>query len=230
MLGLSLVEFISKLTPFITQAIIIYSRTQNTETMQELIKSLVKAKKEFSPIQKDRTNPFLKNKYATLDSILSSVEPALLENGLFISQLIESDDRGSYLRTVLYHESGEFLESSRYDLPNVNDSQKFGAAITYARRYQLSALLNITADTDDDGNSSSGNNSGKRNNDEPVFKSPFKSPDEAIQWGVKQTGKTTEEVTEIMANVTPDENGKKAAPFKAKIRELVTNQQNGAKK
>lgn len=193
--------------------------------MQELIKSLVKAKKEFSPIQKDRTNPFLKNKYATLDSILSSVEPALLENGLFITQLIESDDRGSYLRTVLYHESGECLESSRYDLPSVNDSQKFGAAITYARRYQLSALLNITADTDDDGNSSSGNNTSKRNNDEPVFK----SPEEAIQWGVQQTGKTTEEVTEIMASITPDENGKKAAPFKAEIKKLA-NQQNGAKK
>lgn len=191
--------------------------------MKNLIPALIKAKQSFSRIERDAKNPFLKNKYATLDSILSAVEPALLENGLFITQLVESDDRGSYLRTVLYHESGEYLESSRYDLPEVNDSQKFGAAITYARRYQISALLNITADADDDGNASSGSNT-KRKEKDPTFN----TPEEAIEWGVKLTAKTKEEVEQIMASVEPDENGKKKTPFINEVRKLA-NQTNGAK-
>jgi hypothetical protein len=189
--------------------------------MKNLIPALIKAKQSFSRIEKDAKNPFLKNKYATLDSILSAVEPALLENGLFITQLVESDDRGSYLRTVLYHESGEYLESSRYDLPEVNDSQKFGAAITYGRRYHLSALLNITADPDDDGNISSGSNTKRK---DPTFN----TPEEAIEWGIELTGETKEEVEQIMASVEPDENGKKKTPFLKKVRELA-NSNNGAK-
>jgi hypothetical protein len=52
----------------------------------------------------------------------------------------------------LFHESGEFL-TSEYELPDIQDSQKKGAALTYARRYTVCALLSITADEDDDANS-----------------------------------------------------------------------------
>ena len=40
--------------------------------------------------------------------------------------------------------------------PQTTDSQKLGAAITYARRYAICAMLSITADEDDDGNLVSG--------------------------------------------------------------------------
>ncbi|MEH2294014.1 ERF family protein [Nostoc sp.] len=117
--------------------------------MQELIKALIKAKAEFNSIQKDGTNPHFKKKYATLDAVLAAVTPALGKHGLVIIQTTEICEGKTVLQTHLYHESGESI-TSNYPLPEISDSQKFGAALTYARRYAVCAILSVTADEDDD--------------------------------------------------------------------------------
>jgi hypothetical protein len=116
--------------------------------MINLIQALIKARAEFPSIQKDKVNPHFKVSYASLDSVLDAVTPALCKHGLAIVQLME---KGNILKTHLFHESGEFL-TSEYELPDIQDSQKKGAALTYARRYTVCALLSITADEDDDSN------------------------------------------------------------------------------
>ncbi len=128
-----------------------------SEQIAELIKALIKASSEFRPIEKDKENTFLKKgnpnggKYATLDSVLKSVEPALLKHGLKVVQTVDIHESGSpVLVTTLYHESGQFL-SSNYPLIVLDDPQKTGIAVTYARRYALCALLSVTADSDTDG-------------------------------------------------------------------------------
>ena len=116
--------------------------------MINLIQALIKARAEFPSIQKDKVNPHFKVSYASLDSVLDAVTPALCKHGLAIVQLME---KGNILKTHLFHESGEVL-TSEYELPDIQDNQKKGAALTYARRYSVCALLSITADEDDDGN------------------------------------------------------------------------------
>lgn len=118
--------------------------------MQNLIPALIKARSEFGAIQKDKTNPHYKSKYATLDAVLDAVTPALCKHGLAIVQSTSTESGKTELKTHLYHESGEYLSSS-YPLPDITDAQKLGAALTYARRYALCALLSVTADEDDDG-------------------------------------------------------------------------------
>jgi len=113
--------------------------------MQELIKALIKAKAEFNPIQKDGTNPHYKRKYATLDAVLDAVTPGLSKHGLVIIQTTEIFEGKTVLRTHIFHESGENITST-YPLPEISDSQKFGAALTYARRYAVCAILSVTAD------------------------------------------------------------------------------------
>ncbi|MCW5318827.1 ERF family protein [Nostoc sp. KVJ3] len=117
--------------------------------MQELIKALIKAKAEFNPIQKDGTNPHYKRKYATLDAVLDAVTPGLSKHGLVIIQTTEILEGKTVLRTHIFHESGENITST-YPLPEISDSQKFGAALTYARRYAVCAILSVTADEDND--------------------------------------------------------------------------------
>lgn len=118
--------------------------------MQKLITALVKARAEFTSIQKDKTNPHYKNRYATLDAVLDAVTPALCKHGLAIVQSTSTESAKIELKTYLYHESGEHISSS-YPLPDIMDAQKLGAALTCARRYALCALLSVTADEDDDG-------------------------------------------------------------------------------
>ncbi|AGR48548.1 Erf-like ssDNA annealing protein [Anabaena phage A-4L] len=117
--------------------------------MKELYTALLTAKSKFPKIIKNKTNPHFRNKYADLDSILDAVEKVLFSNGLFITQTIENYN---LVTRIIHAETGQELKSS-YPLPEGLDSQKFGGAITYARRYDLCALLSITADDDDDGNS-----------------------------------------------------------------------------
>ena len=95
--------------------------------MQQIIPALIKAKNNFKKISKDAINPYFKSRYATLDAVLDATESALAEQGLTIVQIVE----GYILQTFLYHESGEFIQSN-YPLPETTDSQKLGAAITYA--------------------------------------------------------------------------------------------------
>ena len=128
--------------------------------MNELIKALIKARSEFPPINKDKINPAFKGvRYASLDSVLDSVVPTLCRHGLVAVQTL---DEGKLI-TTLYHESGQFIQSS-YILPSGLDAQKMGAAITYGRRYSICSLLCITADEDTDGNGVSVGNGGNGGN------------------------------------------------------------------
>lgn len=117
----------------------------------ELVKALAKAQLRFEPVRKDKINPHFKNKYASLDAILEATRPALSANGIAVVQTLGLDGENQVLITKLLHESGDFLESV-YRLPPITDPQKFGSAMTYARRYSLAALLCVAADEDDDGN------------------------------------------------------------------------------
>lgn len=82
---------------------------------------------------------------------------ALAENGLCVLQPIVSTERGPALVTRLLHESGQWMECE-IALPALgNNPQAFGSAVTYVRRYAISAMLNISADEDDDANRAAGN-------------------------------------------------------------------------
>ena len=88
--------------------------------MQKLISALIKAKAEFQPIHKNKTNPHYKSQYADLDSVLDAVTPALNNHGLAIIQLVGIVDGKTVLETRLYHDSGEFT-SSVFPLPEMSD-------------------------------------------------------------------------------------------------------------
>ena len=118
------------------------------------------ARKNFKPIVKDRENPFHKNMYATLDNIVDCVQFALFVEGLRIENVPDLTTDGVFvLRTrLVVVDTGEFIESV---IPlTATKSQEQGSAITYARRYALTALLNLCVETDDDGNVASGKGGG----------------------------------------------------------------------
>ncbi|MBN3962185.1 ERF family protein [Nostoc sp. NMS8] len=68
---------------------------------------------------------------------------------MVIIQTTEIFEGKTVLRTHIFHESGESITST-YPLPEISDSQKFSAALTYARRYAVCAILSVTADEDND--------------------------------------------------------------------------------
>ena len=107
---------------------------------------LAKVKAELNPIKKTETNPFLKSKYFDINSLLFQIEPILQKHGLLLAQPIQQGKVTTYL---IDPETGDDL-GSEIELPNIQDPQKLGSAITYYRRYTLQSLLALQA-LDDDG-------------------------------------------------------------------------------
>lgn len=102
---------------------------------------------EIGTLTKKSDNPFYKSKYLELSDLLEAVEPLLYKNKLVLMQPIVNGE----VRSEIYDiETGEVVISA-IKLPEINDPQKLGSAITYFRRYTLQSLLSLQA-VDDDAN------------------------------------------------------------------------------
>ena len=144
-----------------------------------IYKKLFEAKKEIGKITKDSTNPFFKSKYLSLNGLLDAVEPVLEKHGLLLLQPIKD---GSVYTTItdIDPDGGNEVVQSFIQLPNIQDPQKLGSAITYYRRYTLQSLLSAQAG-DDDSNESTTELKEQR---KPAFKAggwDYLMSDEATQ-------------------------------------------------
>lgn len=126
-----------------------------SESIANLAKALSAAQGSIKAALKDSSNPFFKSKYADLTAVWESCRPVLSANGLAITQSTAFVGELLVLETMLMHLSGEWVSSVYPINPAKNDPQGVGSAITYARRYSLSALVGVVADEDDDGNAAS---------------------------------------------------------------------------
>lgn len=151
--------------------------------MQKLFSALAIFREIVSSVKKDADNPFFKSKYADLPSILEVIKEPLHESGLAVTHKCKSIDSGFVVVTTLGHtESGEFMES---EFPVFGSKpQEIGSSISYARRYNLLALLDVPTE-DDDGNTA---NTALRTKSEAVWWTPDKwfnvrDLKECIKWG-----------------------------------------------
>lgn len=134
---------------------------RKSDTIAELAKALSGFQGAMKSVPKAKKNPHFQSNYADLDAIWEVVRNPLKDNGLSIVQTTDSDPEGDlFLETTLFHSSGEFI-SSVYPINPMRqvkdegwqasgDPQSLGSAITYARRYSMSAMLGISAEDDDD--------------------------------------------------------------------------------
>lgn len=138
----------------------------------QLAAALALAQGVIQHAEKDSQNPFFRSRYADLASVWNACRKPLSDNGLAViqspsTQFVGSPEfevrptRGGDERTVvkvitrvtvltrLFHCSGEWVESVMDTLLPTGDPQSIGSAITYLRRYALSALVGV-APADDD--------------------------------------------------------------------------------
>lgn len=128
---------------------------KTSESLIKIAPALVKAQMGITYAIENAKNPHLKSKYADLSSVIDAVKGSLNKNGIaFIQTPSPSDDGRLNLTTRLIHESGEWIEDTASCPLAKQDPQGLGSALTYLRRYSLSAICGLYAD-DDDGNSAS---------------------------------------------------------------------------
>ncbi len=137
---------------------------RTSEDMKEIAKALSAFQAECPNVVKSAFNPFYNSHYADLESIWNTVRRLLNKHGLSIAQGGAScADKRMKVTTLLMHTSGQFIEAtlelSAVDV-NKEGKERFtpqtgGIAMTYGRRYGLSAMLGIASEEDTDGNGQS---------------------------------------------------------------------------
>jgi hypothetical protein len=122
-----------------------------------LREALLAVQKDSPALPKDGRNPHFNSTFTKLDTIRETIGPLLIEHGLTWSTFPCFGPNGEpALRYKLTHVASGDCESEVMPiLVTKSDPQGLGSATTYARRYSITAVLDLVADEDDDGNSAS---------------------------------------------------------------------------
>jgi hypothetical protein len=127
-----------------------------SEQINDLAAALCKAQAAMPPALKGNINPHFKSKYADLGAIWDACRKPLADNGLSVVQMpVDAGDGRVGLTSMLLHTSGQYIAHTYSTKLQQDNAQGVGSALTYLRRYGLSALVGIVADEDDDGNAAS---------------------------------------------------------------------------
>ena len=144
---------------------------KKSESIANLAQALCLFQGEVTNPKNTANNPFYKSTYSPLSEVINTIRPILSKHGLSVLQSPSGDGEHIIVTTLLMHLSGEWIEGEPLVLKaDKITAQGAGSAISYGRRYSLSAILGISSE-DDDGNHASGNNgdhaSGLREKAEP---------------------------------------------------------------
>lgn len=126
-----------------------------SKSTKELFAAFAKFRAQVKQPVKSADNPYFNSKYVAIEGVMQAIDAALPGTGLAYTQPVESGENGAGANvwTLITHSSGEWMLIGPLTLtPTKRDPQSQGSAITYAKRYQLSAAFGISSDVDDDGN------------------------------------------------------------------------------
>ena len=113
---------------------------KTSENIVEIAKALAEFQANVQQPEKDGKNPHFRSSYVTLDGTVKAIQD------------------GVGVVTIIFHTSGQFIEFEPFILPlDKKTAQGVGSALTYSKRYALSAAFGIVSDVDDDGNEATAN-------------------------------------------------------------------------
>jgi len=181
-----------------------------SESIKELVTALSKAQGEIGAALKDTKNEFFKSKYADLASVVDAIKEPLSGNGLSYTQVLHDANNAVCVETLIFHNSGEWISTGTLTIPVMkHDAQGFGSALTYARRYSLSAAFGV-APEEDDGNAAA--KAKPKTEEKPINKH---APVNAAMVGVEIPEKIMEELR-FLASELVDLVEVKNSPSKAR--------------
>ena len=184
----------------------------HSESIAKLAAALMVFQSEVKDPARDGENPHFRSKYVQIDGLLAAVRPILSQHGLSVIQSTGGDGQNVTITTMILHTSGEWLETDPLTLKAQQATpQGAGSAITYGRRYSLSAALGVAWDDDDDGNAASTPPKTEKPKsapkakakEEPKAKEEQKAPRKddslrAIAAAAKEIGVTNDDIKEVM--------------------------------
>jgi len=144
------------------QASIPATTTITPVTLSEAVKqlspfeALVLAIANCQNVAADKFNPHFKSKYFGLGDLLAEAKPVFASYGLAILQTPYTEDGKISVKTEVLHHTGHRFDFKELSVRSEGTNlQQLGSITTYLKRYAISTIAGISADTDqadDDGN------------------------------------------------------------------------------
>lgn len=122
---------------------------KRSDNIEKLAEALAAAQGQITAASKDKENPHFRSKYADLASVWDACRAPLTSNGLSVVQTPGFGEGSLILETTLLHTSGQWISSELPIQVDTRNLQQIGSALTYARRYSLSAMVGVCPDDDD---------------------------------------------------------------------------------
>ncbi len=96
--------------------------------------------------------------YADLPAVIDAIREVFAPNGLSFTQFPSMNwkRKAVLCKTIIFHSSGQWISSEVEVTTKDFSAQSIGSGITYARRYALSAMAGVAAETDEDGSAATG--------------------------------------------------------------------------
>lgn len=123
-------------------------------SLGKLAEALSKAQGEIKPPKKNKKAHY--GMYADLTACNEAAYKSLSKFGLSVSHLPCHGNAGFVLKTILMHSSGEKIEC-QLPIGNYKGFHDLGGALTYLKRYSFCAIIGLSADDDDDGQTANKN-------------------------------------------------------------------------
>lgn len=125
----------------------------------EVCAALAKAQGEFEPPKRIKSATIIPREgrsysysYAPLEEIIRVVQKPMAENGLSRQQYIVQRAGQWFVRTIIWHLSGQWISSDYPIFAEGMTAHKFASGCTYAKRQGLSLALGLAPEDDDDAN------------------------------------------------------------------------------
>ena len=178
-------------------------------TIFKIVSALARAQGKYKPLAKNcegkvsygakdgREAGGYKFRYADLGAVLEATSEALSSEELAHTVLIGA----GRIRVMLLHSSGEwFASEAPIGSPEEMGFQKFGAQITYLRRYLFAPLVDLASEDDDDANMVEGNHFDKAEKPKAQPPKPAVAPKPAAP--KPEPSKPAATVADLLARLT----------------------------
>lgn len=130
---------------------------EHSAALDQLAPALAAAQAQIRGAAKTVTNTYFKSTYADIAAVWESVRGPLTAHGFSVVQSPEVEGTRVTVTTLLLHASGQWLRGTASAEVKDLSSQSVGSAVTYLRRYALSAFASTYGDAvDDDGEAAQG--------------------------------------------------------------------------
>lgn len=126
----------------------VYLYCERSKENTKLHAALAKALGEIEEPKRNRSGQY--GEYADLAALRKATRAPLANNGLFITQTFVLMGNEMVLNTTLGHSSGEYM-SSQVPIRQAQNPQHTMAYATYMRRMAYAAILSLSSEDDDDG-------------------------------------------------------------------------------